>query len=709
MVENVIYIVLFMVICTAISLTVQYILDRNRHREIISIEYLRRAVFYLLFFYFALSAIKYIIGLVNGTATQIETVFESFYDLELMTFVHYGPVFFVLSVLMPVCIIIFHISDKYINIYNTYCAIVIFALLVCKGKVDNRNFTWMFIVGAVISLFATIAYKDNLDYIKKYQVKQYLRELLPIIFCWVFMNGIFVPNELFLNNTVDFTNPYGSFISSLIIGAAFFIVVIMTLSLFLLPIRVFKIFRLTMFAITLLNYIQYMFLNQGLRILDGEEKAWSTSTFISNTIWWIALMTIVITLGLRLKKSAVIMNTVCIYICLIQVVTMGYLTITTKDKPSSYESGFTNVNALEISKGNNIFVFVLDRFDSKCFQQIIEQDSSFMEPLADFTFYSDTVAPFMHTSTGIPFLLTGIEWQKDMYQESQYIEYAYENGTMLEDLYGADYDIGIFTDSQYVTNDKYEYISNYNAKIKKKTNLLETIDTMWKASFYTTMPYTVKMSYLYYYAGIGGMVDSENKWIASNDLSFYQLLTQKGLSINDSYENTYRFYHMWGIHAPYVLSEDIKSDRKVDMYSQGKGCLKIVYEYLQQLKELGKYDDATIIITADHGYGMSYGDDFLTIPNTSEPLLLVKEAKHHNEVMMENLLPVTQAGIIPTVMNAAGIKDDKYGQSLDTMNITGKRICMNSYGFVIQYAINGKVTDIDNWSIENIYFPEEMK
>lgn len=37
--------------------------------------------------------------------------------------------------------------------------------------------------------------------------------------------------------------------------------------------------------------------------------------------------------------------------------------------------------------------------------------------------------------------------------------------------------------------------------------------------------------------------------------------------------------------------------------AQGTGSLKIVYEYLEQLRALGKYEDTTIIITADHGVG----------------------------------------------------------------------------------------------------------
>ena len=43
----------------------------------------------------------------------------------------------------------------------------------------------------------------------------------------------------------------------------------------------------------------------------------------------------------------------------------------------------------------------------------------------------------------------------------------------------------------------------------------------------------------------------------------------------------------------YTKYEDRRADEMGDKISQAKGSLKVVYEYLSQLKEIGKYDDAT--------------------------------------------------------------------------------------------------------------------
>ncbi len=58
---------------------------------------------------------------------------------------------------------------------------------------------------------------------------------------------------------------------------------------------------------------------------------------------------------------------------------------------------------------------------------------------------------------------------------------------------------------------------------------------------------------------------------------------------------------------PYYLKEDMTYDYvNQDPLAQWKACIKNVYEYIYQMKAEGLYDDATIIIMADHGPGNQY-------------------------------------------------------------------------------------------------------
>ena len=107
-------------------------------------------------------------------------------------------------------------------------------------------------------------------------------------------------------------------------------------------------------------------------------------------------------------------------------------------------------------------------------------------------------------------------------------------------------------------------------------------------------------------------------------------------------KGSYRFYHMYGAHNPYHMSEDcVWVNKDGDMMSQSKGSMKIVFEYVEQLKSLGggdMYENATIIITADHGQNYTYDSNragilpYIGFDYTSSPILLVKNAGETRKV-----------------------------------------------------------------------------
>ena len=79
--------------------------------------------------------------------------------------------------------------------------------------------------------------------------------------------------------------------------------------------------------------------------------------------------------------------------------------------------------------------------------------------------------------------------------------------------------------------------------------------------------------------------------------------------------------HLAGTHAPYTLDRAGRPAEGESTYvDQGIGVLNIVAEYLRDLKDSGLYDEATIVVTADHGEW--YLADEITGPTA--PMLMVK-------------------------------------------------------------------------------------
>ena len=126
-----------------------------------------------------------------------------------------------------------------------------------------------------------------------------------------------------------------------------------------------------------------------------------------------------------------------------------------------------------------------------------------------------------------------------------------------------------------------------------------------------------------------------------DDRAFFMGL-KKGLKTAD--KNAFRFYHLTGMHFPYVLNEDaelIKEGEKGTAYKQALGSLKIVREYLSQLKRMNLYDNSTFVVTADHGYHNQIG---------SRPLLMIKQPFSVHEALLVSNKPQSVAMLMTFVM-----------------------------------------------------------
>lgn len=702
--SNGVMVMLIFALFALLSTVIWTVAEKRAGRQHSIIQGIRTGIFFFGIFYFAVSAVKYVLG------GWENTLFEELWDIEGRTFVHYGAVFSVITVVFPlaVCIILREKGAKWINVLNQYIFFGVFLLILGSSKISNRTFTWFYAAGAVISLIIAVLYKTELVFADGKERRKSAAGFLPVIGSWVMMNGIFLPNELYITNIGEFENPYGSFFLSLLLGALIIGAVITVWAAAVLTLRAFEFFKLLLFGIVLMNYLQYIALNGKLDLLDGNEQQWSAASSVVNVCLWAAVIVTVIFLGIKKRKIVRVYHGICLYICLIQVVTLGFMCFTTELDNFSYKAGITNYNSLKLSNGNNIIIFVLDNFDNKWFQELKDEDAEFTAPLNDFCFYDNVTSQFAHTSTAIPYLLTGVAWREEM--GDGYAHIAYEESSFLHDLKENGFDVGIYTHGGYLAKKEYAFISNYSQEIKRKSKVLNTISTMWKCSMYKTLPFVLKSSYMYYTDEINEMTEVKERWDIDNDIPFYESLTSESLSVSAEFENAFRFYHMKGAHSPYHMAEDMKYDKTGRMISregQERGCLRIIYEYLEQLKALGLYDSATIIITADHGCGVTYNGEQSMPETTSMPILLVKEAFQKSDVMQVSHAPVIQGEILPTVMRAAGGDDMKYGTCLDEVPTDDER--ERSYvsiykNYIIQYTINGDANDIENWKTKKAEF-----
>jgi choline-sulfatase len=118
------------------------------------------------------------------------------------------------------------------------------------------------------------------------------------------------------------------------------------------------------------------------------------------------------------------------------------------------------------------------------------------------------------------------------------------------------------------------------------------------------------------------------------------------------------FLHLYEPHAPYLPPPEYRTHR--DPYDDEIGYADaIVGRFLATLRSAGRYDDALIIITSDHGEGLGdHGEDehgvFLYREAIQIPLL-VKLPKNHRAGETITA-PVSLVDLAPTVLAVAGIE-----------------------------------------------------
>lgn len=645
---------------------------------------------------FLLSMVKWYL------ASREESLVESFWDSSKMTYIHYGIPLIIASIVVLIILetILKKVAEKFIKIYVIYMFSGIMLVFFCRGRISNAVYCLLFFCCFIITWITILKYDKKLEYVEKKEYLKVFFNSLPYVGTVFFMNGIFLPNELYLNNVNEFGCPYREFFIILLIGALVGVCLFIWLSMMLLPKGVYKCLRLVVAGVAIMGYIQNMFFNGKLELMDGQEQIWSAKVQIVNIVIWLLVISCIAFWGYKKQEIEKLVKLACIYIVLIQTVTIGYLLITT-EQIDKQQSALTIEGSLELGTDNNIIVFVLDRFDSRWMEELLEQEGEFFEPLADFTYYNNATSQFAHTGTALPYMLTGVEWTEEM-KDITYSDYAYENSNFMETVKQHNYNMGIYTQLGYLVDSIYRLADNYNDEVDISCDIEKTLELMLKSSMYKTTPFALKSAYRYYSGDITQMEKADEIWNIDNDLPFYNRLVEEGLEISDEYQNAFRFYHMRGAHHPYYLSDELQYDkvgRDVSVYSQIKGCLKIVYEYMEQLKELGKYDEATIVITADHGQQIELIEEQNRPDKVSMPIILVKEANMKGDALQIKSIPVSHEELIPTILEAMKIDRAEYGKTYsEAVDEEKERVYMDIYkDYIIKYTIDGDAKELSNW------------
>ena len=478
----------------------------------------------------------------------------------------------------------------------------------------------------------------------------------------VFTVCFFGPVDLFVPNQDLF---HFSLWALVLLMGLFSLALLVAISsvLLLLKGRLFDVAIMLVFALSLGLYLQGSFLNPDLGLLDGGAAFhWRGNVrhAMVNSIIWVLLPCAVFVLyrfGGKIWQKLV--QFLAFLLVGMQLVALVSILVTFSPANQGVQRmEFSLENQFTLSANQNIVVLVLDYFSTNRLDEVQAQFPDVLDGFHDFTFFRNYSSSFGATFPSTNIMITGQPFDHTI-PYHQAIANAWNSeqaNALFDELKTQNYTRSLFNNMDYCAagnpGNMLGKIDNL-APSTEKLAPLRLVDRMFKLSCYRYTPDVLKGSFSVTPQQLAWIMQSQG-WVddqTDDNGVFYNALTTRKIQLQEQ-ANSFVLYHILGGHRPYNVNEFAQHEAS-DKICASRGALHIAEEYMAQMKSLGIYDNATIIITADHG-----------VSNWPSCLLMIKRSNERHDKTIINQAPVTQFDFQPTLMSLLGIEDyQKYGRS----------------------------------------------
>ncbi|QUC66684.1 sulfatase-like hydrolase/transferase [Aristaeella hokkaidonensis] len=510
------------------------------------------------------------------------------------------------------------------------------------------------------------------------------------------------PAELYFSNqgSEEFWFAFSEILWPVVfIGLGVFIVVLGLLM--VLPTKGYHYALATIMAVSVLMLVQTLFLPNNYGSLNGTQIDWNqyTGRLIYNTVIWLAVIAGAIFWAIRnwigfrswMRIAAVIL----LFIQAVILVITGVTNSGRKAEKEIENVYLTTNNLYTVSDNENTIVFVLDAFDSQIMCDLLEEYPEELTSIfKDFTFYHNTNGGATRTKYAIPYILTG-KTNDTGGTYAEYLKESFQESPLFKELRTGKYNTGFFTEYGYVDRTQTDAIENLSSGGMHTTSEWGLSQSVLKMTAFKYMPHILKPFFWMYSFELaqwrGG--SSEATAYKIDDIQFYQQLREKKLAFVSG-KPAFRFIHLRGAHGPFTMDENMNSipHEQGTEKQQALGSLRIVSEYIEQLKDQGVYDNTNIIILADHG------DKGYVKPNYEQNPLLMIKMMHENKDFSVSDLSLSYlniSGMIAELLRNGFIRIEDYEVEGARYFYVGAE-SNNSY-HLIEYASHGKAYDASSY------------
>ena len=559
----------------------------------------------------------------------------------------------------------------------------------------------------------------------------------------------FGPFEIYYGNMQEFLFSLGDFLPvCLLISLAVSAVIFCALA--LLDGISYHVTSAAITGISVLAMVQRNYLNAGINALVGDGVGISTADVglaVINTIVWTVVTAAVIVGAIILSKKhiditssvitvamVVVLFTQIINFAVISLSSDVYVNVTERvEKPEGEaEDGDDADSAIltfegftELADKNNVVFFLVDRFDENYYEKMVPSEPLFFEQLDGFTYFGDYTSLYGRTYPAVASILTGKENDFEV-SRLKYFENIYTDGGHLRALADKGYDVNVYTEKFYAY-DNAAYMSDYvdntsvaNEYYIKSTALL--CRDMIRLSLSEYLPIVAKSLTGYMSTpdfNAHAVYETEGEAYSSDMKDVHEYLEDNEFAEIDA-KGKFTFIHLYGCHTPikYDLEwNEADGNEKYDTNLAIKQSFSIIYDYIDQMKALGVYDDATIVITGDHSAAIS--DTLLIGESTAKSetgtrvtAMLFKKSGDSGTPLASSKAQISQDELWNTIYESEGLLDNKNGESFFDIKEGVDR--ERRYFFqqsanaeknglegdrLVEYKISGDANDPDNWEI----------
>jgi hypothetical protein len=579
--------------------------------------------------------------------------------------------------------------------------------------------------------------------------------ILPVIALFVLTLFVFMPATIYLTNSVEFSN---SLPDLLLAGACLSLVFALVLRLMFLALRAAGL-RFLEWGVTLLFVIAFMTWLQGNFLLwsygplDGRYIPWATlklNGYIDGSLWIAALVAAIALPRFILRHARIS----CLALNFMQFAYSVFLFCRRPETPSFQRYTVDTTEKFTFSKNRNLILVILDSFQSDVFAEVIREDPGLAGALDGFTFYRNALAGYPATELSVALMMTG-----KFYDNSQPFEdwkhEAYMGDSLPRVLKASGWQVDIYPDVSYSLYYSDEIASNFIEGVPWRERALDIVE-IYDLTLFRCLPHFLKPFVYNNQAWLlkprcqrfilrakpkkvhstrvtptatrklrdrNRRLFTRRAYLNSPVIRFFDQMLCDAHAVDN--KGAFKFYHLMIPHIPLLIDRNLKYRRmevsRENYKEYAAAAVRLMGYFLENLKQIGIYDDSLVVIVGDHGAGHQgqvfnwqkemptrRGEKMISHPSqvSALPLVLVKRLHARGGLKFSDA-PVSLGDIPATVLADLRLEARVPGvpmQALDPVADRRRRFMVYAgrdifsyFGDMTEYIVTGYAWLADSW------------